>query len=804
MSSESTVEDILIHLNEIHTGVSEGTSSLFRDSIVNALRLQLKNNPASQETLNVCLLIGLNYIQTPSQQLFHRIAAVGELVQFGAKWDGCTLFLMDKTPYHIICQCHGDHHDVLNLMINSFENKSLSVQDSSGCTAMMYAVHNKNFGCLRCLITHGAKWDSSTLFLMDKTPYHIICQCPGDHHDVLNLMITSFGKESLKVQDSSGCTAVMYAVHNKNFECLRCLIAHGVKWDSSTLFHMDKTPYHIICQCPGDHYDVLNLMIKSFGKESLKVQDSSGCTAVMYAVHTRNFECLRCLIAHRVKWDNSTLFHMDKTPYHIICQCPGDHHDVLNLMIKSFGKESLNVQDSSGCTAVMYAVHNRNFECLRCLIAHGADLNLGNDMTTPLIYAIRAHSESPYSTCVTRDIVNLLLESGVDVNQPCYQGDSPIKHAIKHNNIYCVRKLVQNSAEFYLCQLWLYAATNKNINVLGYLLELRVDKNCIDLHGRNVLWHAVNVGDITVLGFLLEAGVTIASNVKHQYDLIRDMRTAWSKDITYMDVKHNATQWNPCMLAIALEKLDVAQLFEKYDQDAFQSIEYLKCAVRNNSLTMVKYLLSKYTYSLNMEYPHKCGSNSSKTYQTILTEACKPHQLEMVSLLMDYGAEPAKKSYHRLYQSAFRIAIENEYNELVAHFIRSGVSLDCRLHDEHYGAVLPFEYALQMGNKQAAEMLLHAGFSFGKFKLNDKIVKKLIRNSSPEIQKLMIMIEWNVHENNVQSLHQLSRTLILNHLCPGAAKKITELPLSPMIIRYLSIPELDKELVVRTSMQGAH
>ena len=655
MGSESTVEDISTHLNAICAGVRKSTSSLFRDYILDALRMQLKSKPASQETLDVCLQIGLNYIQTPSQQLCHGIAAVGVLVQFGAQWDDCTLFNMDKTPYHIICQC------------------------------------------------------------------------PGDHHDVLNLMINSFGKKSLHVQDLLGCTAVMYAIQNMNFECLRCLIAHGVKWDSSTLFHMEKTPYHIICQCPGDH------------------------------------------------------------------------HDVLDLMIKSFGKKSLNVKDFPGCTAVMYAVHTRNFECLRCLIAHGADVNLGNDfkcnkMTTPLIDAIHADSASRYSTCVTRNTFNLLLESGVDINQTCCNGNLPIRHAIHHNNIYCVRELVQNGVQ--LSQAWFYAAIEKNINVLGYLLELRVDKNCIDLHGRNVLWHAVNGGNIGVIGYLLEAGVTLPTNVKQQYDLIRDMRTAWSKDITYMDVKHNATQWNPCMLATALEKLDVAQLLEKYKQDSFQSIEYLKCAVRNNSLKMVKYLLSKYTYSLNMEY----WSEEGNTYHTVLTEACHPYQLEMVALLMEYGADPAKKNDNKEYQSAFLIAIDNEYNELVAHFIRSGVSLDCRLHDEHYGAVLPFEYAVHTGNKQAAEMLLYAGCSFGKFKLDDKIVEEFFQNSSPEIQ---IMIEWNVHENNVQPLHQLCRKSILNHLCPGAAKKITELPLPRMIIRYLSIPELDKKLVVRTSVQWA-
>ena len=155
------------------------------------------------------------------------------------------------------------------------------------------------------------------------------------------------------------------------------------------------------------------------------------------------------------------------------------------------------------------------------------------------------------------------------------------------------------------------------------------------------------------------------------------------------------------------------------------------------------------------------------------------------------------------YRSAFLIAIENEYNELVEYFIRSGVNLDGRLHDEHHGAVLPFEYAVHMGNTSAAEMLLRAGCSCGELHLVNTISTDISSSErshdyqwdvSSELQKLMI--DLNVHENNVKLLHQLSRKSILNHLCPGAAKKITELPLPSRIIRYLCIPELVEEPVV--------
>ena len=495
---------------------------------------------------------------------------------------------------------------------------------------------------------------------------------------------------------------------------------------------------------------------------------------------------LQLLLQFGAKWNGSTLFDILITPYHIICHCSSDPYELLDMMIKSSGGKLMNKTDSSGCTAVMYAVHYKNVECLRCLIDQGADLNLGSDygnnnMTTPLIDAIRAYSSS--RSPISRDILNLLLENGVDVNKSCYLRRSPIEYAIDCNSIYCAKKIILNGAQLNFVSEWFpIAASKTSIDMLRYLIDFGIDKNCTDLLGKNVLYHAISSGDITVIRYLLEAGVTI-STIKKQ------------PDFHMMYMQQDPLQWNSCLQAISLEKLDVVQLLEKYDQQSFQSFEALQCAVRKSSLEMVNYLLSKYKYPINMEYLSWRGH----TYHTILTEACHPYQLEMVSLLMEYGADPAKKSVHKQYQSAFLKAIDNEYNELVAHFIRSGVSLDGRLHDDFHGAVLPFEYAVIKHNKPATEMILYGGCG------NLKLIKNFIagiycfdttydfrRYVSQELQKLMR--ELDVLENNVKSLQLLCRKSILKHLCPRAVKKITKLPLPPMIIRFLSIPEINHVL----------
>ena len=301
---------------------------------------------------------------------------------------------------------------------------------------------------------------------------------------------------------------------------------------------------------------------------------------------------LELLLQFGAKWDGSTLLGLRRTPYHIICQCPNDHYELLDKMMRSSGGKLVNENDSSGCTAVMHAVHNKHIKSLRCLIDHGADLSIrcnlrDTGMTTALIQAIRAHASSP--SPITRDILNVLLDNGVDVNGHSLVR-SPIEYAIYYNSIECFQKLVQKDAQFDLKGMWFVAVSNRCIDILRSLINLGISKNVTDSFGRNALHHAVCSGHITVVRYLLEVGVTITIIKKRLQDQLCSfiIDNDMTDDFWYM--------YNPCLQAISMERLDVVQLLEKYEQQMFQSFEALKCAVRKNSLKMVNYLLSKYTY----------------------------------------------------------------------------------------------------------------------------------------------------------------------------------------------------------------
>ena len=176
----------------------------------------------------------------------------------------------------------------------------------------------------------------------------------------------------------------------------------------------------------------------------------------------------------------------------------------------------------------------------------------------------------------------------------------------------------------------------------------------------------------------------------------------------------------------------------------------------------------------------------------MLTEACKPYRRTLVQLLVRHGASPAKASMNVRYQCALMVCIELEYNEILIDFINNGVNIDIRLHDLHLEEVLPFQYAVIRGRRQAADILLHAGCFCGEFNFVKLSPTGRIPDSenyvNAELQKLLR--EWNVRGNTVNKLHTMCRSKILRHLYPRSIADVKDLPIPTKIIRFPSLAEL--------------
>ena len=512
------------------------------------------------------------------------------------------------------------------------------------------------------------------------------------------------------------------------------------------------------------------------------------------------------LLQYGAKW-NHVLRPGMSTPYHVICCATGDNHQLLQSMIKELGQRLVDTVDNYGRNALMYAVQNANLKCVEILIGNGADANIFastcgrqyiptadmvTDVVSPLIDSINLlHPNSHCPSSIMLDIFDVLVDSVTDVNKPCRRYHrTPIMYATAVGNVRCVKKLIEKGATLNTADdaghtVWTLAARAGSVDLLKFLIEDHgVAKNSKDKHGFSVLCWAVQSGNIEAVRYLLNLGVTITTYIPQER-----VKTCYSCQIELPCHLINITQLNadPYMEAIRKNMLEVVKLLEEYGCQLHESFEALSYAVDRNSVDVVEYLLREHKYSLNLQYNKKHDWWIWHPHQTLLMSACQKKLAKIIKLLLEHGADPNQKICVDQCPSVINIAIYNKHDEIIARLIRSGVNVNARSACPNIGIVLPFEAAVCYGHICAAKMLHVSGCPHGVHSLDNN--HKVKADSDPDLQ--ILMKEWNVYKNNVIPLTKRCRMVILNHLCPQADKKITDLPLPPMLIKYLSIPELD-------------
>ena len=521
---------------------------------------------------------------------------------------------------------------------------------------------------------------------------------------------------------------------------------------------------------------------------------------------------LTILLQSGAKWNTNDFIDELETPYHIICESPGDHHELLGLMIKSSQRTVIDSRNCEGRTALMHAVQNANINCLKCLIANGAAINISNDKhqylvlwksprkQSAIIEATRMLRSSIKYTSVNEEIFDLLLDKSPS---KCYR--SLMIVAANFYSGYCIKKLIEkgvnpcinNAIGPFQRYVWPMIARIGNVELLKTLFKHGIDKDSRDEDGISILWYVVDSDKIEAVRFLLDLGVTI-----HTYTLnVRNAQCEQCKENTLIIDDNKWEDWinhDPCIRAVSNKKVEIVKLLDEHGGKSCRSFNALRYAVKYDRLDVVSYLLNKYTYPLNMEYftYGKTYRNQSRSKQgrTLLTELnlglhclTKSSELKIIKLLLDHGADPAKSMCAARSANAVMIAIADGNWKVLAQYIRSGIDVNVRSYDHLYGAVLPFEASVLHGHHTVTDMLLISGCSCGVFSLDDN--HKFKDSLKPEVLKLMK--EWKVQENNVTPLQQRCRSVILNHLSPRADKKIEKLSLPGCINKFLTISELD-------------
>ena len=360
---------------------------------------------------------------------------------------------------------------------------------------------------------------------------------------------------------------------------------------------------------------------------------------------------LKLLLQFGAKWNKHTLLAKQMTPLHIICESPEDHHELLDLVIKSSQQTLINTRDMHGCTALLYAVRNEKVNNVKCLISNGADvtiesdisagiygiytrktrfvdgagLNTGYDLYRPTrvdILSVGFNSENPImeairilsslsghsSTEVMSDIFDLLFDTAVEKNRAYFRSCTAyISCAVVYRNVHSLKKLIKLGAplDIIACHnyyVWELIARMGNVELLKCMFDRGINNYFTD-DDRSILWHVVSSGNIKAVRYLLDIGVAVPNYTLEERTTLCEK---CKENRLIIQDGNKRFYFDPCMRAICLDKVEIVKLLDEYGSGICKSFSALRCALSSGRKDVISYLLNKYTYPLADMFSDTC------------------------------------------------------------------------------------------------------------------------------------------------------------------------------------------------------
>ena len=370
---------------------------------------------------------------------------------------------------------------------------------------------------------------------------------------------------------------------------------------------------------------------------------------------------LTMLLQSGSKWNSDTLLDEQKTPYHVICESEGDHHELLDLMMKSSQRVAIDAQDIYKHTALMYAVRNTNINCIKKLIENGARLDI--------IGFPHRYIWTEIANMGNVELLKCMFNHGINKNTINNNHISVLWYVVNSGNAEAVRYLLDSGAVIPTNKLGVQKGQCKRCEEKTLIID---DDNWEEHEVIDPRMRAICCNNLEMVKLLDEYG------------------------------SQSYRSFNALRCAVSYGKVDVVSyLLKTYTYPL--NIEY-----RTDSYPS---RVDRQRYTLLTE--------------DYLVPVTPSMSFDITKLLLDHGADPTKQMCGARSASALISAIKYRNVKVIAQYIRSGVDINFRSYDHRHGKVLPFEASVMRGYHDVSEMLLISGCSCGQFSLINKYEDKV-------------------------------------------------------------------------------